>query len=273
MTTLREALTEKLSQDELALVKTAYDIVGDIAIIEIDEHLRNKEKTIADTILDLHKNIKVVCRKEGMHEGEFRTQKMKVVAGEKRLVTEHHENNCRFLVDVEKVYFSPRLSTERKRISDLIKKGERVLVMFSGAGPYPIVISRNSEASQIVAVEKNPAGHAYAIKNIAFNKTSNVIAYQGDAREVVPSLGTFDRVLMPLPKGGEDFLDIAIDAAKKGGIVHFYDFLHLNDFKLARLKAMKACRLKQRAFRSLHFRKCGQSAPRFFRVVLDFRVV
>ncbi len=274
MTTFREALKRSLTPTELGRLKTAFDVVGDIAIIEVDPVLRKKEKKIAKTLLDLHKNIKVVCRKEGIHEGEFRTQNMKVLAGEKRLETEYRENNCRFLIDVEKVYFSPRLSTERKRISELVKKGESVLVMFSGVAPYPIVISKNSPAKEIVAVEKNPTGHKYAQQNTLLNKVKNVNVLCGDARKVVPKLRKkFDRIIMPLPKDGEHFLDVALGSIKKGGVIHFYDFLHQNDFPLARRKVMSACRTAGKRFRTINFRKCGQSAPRFFRIVLDFKVI
>jgi hypothetical protein len=36
------------------------------------------------------------------------------------------------------------LSTERKRISELVKPGEKVLVMFSGAAPYVCVIAKKT---------------------------------------------------------------------------------------------------------------------------------
>ncbi len=269
---LRTALTKLLTEEEMGHLKAAFDVVGDIAIIEVDEELRKKEKVIAQTLLGLHKNLKVVCRKEGQHEGEFRTQKMKVLAGENRLETEHRENNCRFRVDVEKVYFSPRLSTERKRMAEEVKEGENVLVMFSGAGPYPIVIAKNSKAAEIVGIEKNPEGHKYALLNAKLNKTDNVTFYVGDVRDVAIRK-KFDRVLMPLPKGGEDFLDVALKRVKPGGIVHFYDFLHINDFHLARLKVLRACKKAGIRFRTIALRRCGQSAPRFFRVILDFKVV
>ena len=39
----------------------------------------------------------------------------------------------------------------------------------------------------------------------------------GDVRDVVPKLKKkFDRILMPLPKSAEEFLDIALSASKKG---------------------------------------------------------
>ena len=43
---------------------------------------------------------------------------------------------------MEDCYFSARLSTERKRVADLVKAGENVLVMFSGVEPYVAVIAK-----------------------------------------------------------------------------------------------------------------------------------
>jgi len=53
---------------------------------------------------------------------------------------------------------------------------------------------------------------------------------------------TFDRIAMPLPKGAEAFLDVALQASKKGTIIHFYDFLHEDDFRLAEKKIKAACK-------------------------------
>ena len=45
-TTLKGALENKLSKREFSNLKTAFDIVGDIAIIEIPEELRKKQVLI-----------------------------------------------------------------------------------------------------------------------------------------------------------------------------------------------------------------------------------
>ncbi|MCJ7743713.1 MAG: hypothetical protein MUO99_04040, partial [Dehalococcoidales bacterium] len=69
-----------------------------------------------------------------------------------------------------------------------VKKGERILVMFSGCGPYTCVLSKNTAALAVVGVEINPAGHALAQANIVRNKLTNATTYCGDVRAVVPEL-------------------------------------------------------------------------------------
>ena len=213
---LRAILKGKLSEEEFEKLKTAHDTIGTIAILEIDEELRHKEKEIAEALLKSNKNIKTVLRKDAGHQGEFRTQKMKFLAGDDTKVTIHKENNVRLKLDVEKVYFSPRLSTERKRIYQEVKKGENILVMFSGCAPYPCVLSKNSSAKKILGIELNPEGHKYGVENIELNKLKNVKLICGDVKKEVPKLTEkFDRILMPLPKDAELFLNVALFASKK----------------------------------------------------------
>lgn len=272
--TLKEILKGKFTDEEIESLKTAYDLVGDIAIIEIDHELEKKDKIIADAIMRTNPTIKTVLKKSGIHKGEFRTQDMIYVLGENRKETIHKENNVMLTLDVEKVYFSPRLSHERKRIYELVKKGEEILVMFSGAAPYPCVLSKNTKAKSIIGIELNPNGHKYGLLNVKLNKLTNVTLINGDVKTVVPKLNKkFDRILMPLPKSAEDFLDSALIASKKGTIIHFYDFLNENEFHLAHEKIDKACKKNNLKYKIISTNKCGQHAPRVFRICVDFEIV
>jgi len=271
---LKDFLEKKLTKKELGLVKRSFDVVGDIAIIEVPKELVKKQKSIAQILINQHKNIKVVLKKSSIHEGTFRTQKLQHIAGEKRKETIYKENQVSIKLDVEKVYFSARLSTERKRIAELVKKNEEVLVMFSGCGIYPVVISKNTSAKNITGIEINPIGHKYALKNIELNKINNVTFIQGDVRKKYLSLKQkFDRILMPLPMGAEEYLDIALKLSKPKAVVHFYDFLDERNFpkesvdkvKKACIKYKKKCKIKKSI-------KCGQYSPMKYRVCIDFIV-
>jgi tRNA (guanine37-N1)-methyltransferase len=269
--TLEEALENKLTKKQLRLLPSAYDIIGDIAVVEIKKGLGKKERLIGEALLELHKNLKVVVKKAGIHEGEFRLQKMKVIAGEKRKETVHKESGAKLKLDIEKVYFSERLGSERLRIAKQILTGESVLVMFSGCAPYAIVISKNSGAREIVGIEKNPVAHHYGLINVKLNKAKNVKLIKGDVRKVVPKLNIkFDRIIMPLPKSAEDFLEYALMAAKKGTIIHFYDFVSEKDFPE---KSIGKISKKIRNFTVAKAVKCGQYSPGKYRVCVDFEVL
>ena len=188
ITDLKDALLSKIPKDKLQFLKTAFDTVGTIAIIEIDDELHDFESIIGNTLLNLNKNILTVFKKKGIHTGVFRTQMLAYVAGENTKETIYRENGISLKLNVEEVYFSPRLSTERQRITAQIKDDENILVMFSGCGPYPSNIAKNTGASYVTGIEINPVAHDYSVENMKLNKINNVVLYNGDVKKIIPKL-------------------------------------------------------------------------------------
>src|SRR3989338_8905 len=273
---LKFLLKDKLSKNELELMPSSFDVVGSILIFsDFPKELSKKEKIIGEGILRKFKNVKTILKKTKKYSGKFRTPKLKIIAGEKTKETIHKENNVLIKLDVEKVYFSARMSSERKRIADLIRPKERVLVMFSGSGIYPLVIAENSECKEAYGIEINPVAHKYALENIKKNRLENRIKlFFGDVTKIMPKLKKkFDRILMPLPKGGENFLRLALKHIKNNGINHFYDFEHESEFKKSEEKVRKACTEAKKQFKILRTTKCGQYAPGFYRICVDFKVI
>lgn len=270
---LKFYLKNKLTSKELKLVPSSFDIVGDILIFsEFPKELAKREKLIGKIILENYAHIKTILKKTKKYSGKFRTPKLKVIAGEKRKETVHKENNVFVKLDVEKVYFSPRMSSERKRIAELIKPNEAILVMFSGSGVCPLVIAKNTKCKSAYGIEISPVAHKYALENAKKNKLENKIKFfLGDVKRILPQLDKkFDRIAMPLPKGGENFLELALKYIKNKGVIHFYGFLHEGEFYKAEEKVKSACAKTGKNCRILSTLKCGQYAPRFYRVCVDF---
>jgi len=268
---LKEALQGKLSAKELEKVTGSFDIIGGIAKIDVDPSLKKKEKIIAAAVLAQNPSITTVVKKAGIHSGKYRAQKVTILAGEKTKEAVHKESGIAVALNVEKCYFSVRLSSERLRIASLVKKGERVLVLFSGVGIYPIIISKKSSVKEVVGVEWNLLAHRYAEENIRKNRCGNVRLLKGDVRKVkIP--GKFDHVVMPLPKEAEKFLPTALKYVKKGGMIHLYTFLHEDEMK-EKPKELLSPYFKKRGFRIVRTVKCGAYASRVYRVCLDVKVV
>jgi tRNA (guanine37-N1)-methyltransferase len=225
-TNLRAVLSGLLTGRELEDLTTSFDIIGDIAIVEIPESLESREEEIGNALLKVHSSLRTVLKKLGAMEGEYRIRKLKRIAGENRTETIYREHGVPMRLDVSKAYFSVRLSTERKRISDLIRPGEKVLVLFAGVGPFALVIAKDHPDAQITAVEINPDAAKYLRENVRRNKAC-IIVLEGDARDFEYS--GFDRVVMPLPHSAEKFLGLAFDAAKTGGSIHFYSIVKNDD--------------------------------------------
>jgi tRNA (guanine37-N1)-methyltransferase len=266
---LKVALSEKLSPEEMEHAPRAFDTIGDIAIVEIPEELEPKKKAIAESLLNTFKHVNVVVSKASKVETEYRTRAVEILAGEKRKETIHKEAGCSYFLDVEKAYFSPRLGTERMRVADKVKPEERVLVMFAGVGPYAILIEKAKHPRETVAIELNPDAVEYMRRNASLNKVKIKII-EGDAKTETPKLGKFDRIVMPLPKDAGDFLDVAINALNKNGTIHFYDFGHSTDE--AEKKAEELCENLGYKIKVLESVTCGSYGPGIFRTCVDFTV-
>jgi len=271
---ITEALRKILTPSELEKLKTSFDVIGRVAIIEIPSELEKKEKQIAKALMSVHKKVDTVAKKTGPMSGEYRVRKLKVVAGKKNTETLYRESGCVMKLDPAKVYFSIRLSHERERIADLVKPKEKILALFAGVGPFPLVISKRNKNTEIVAVELNPSAVKYMEENVRLNKTSNIRIIEGDVKKVMKHFGKWaDRILMPLPKSAEEFLVYVMPAAKKKGVIHFYTFSEgenpfINPEKKVK-EAAKKCGLKAKVIRK---RIVRPYAPDIVQVVLDVMV-
>lgn len=230
---LTEALATELPPHLLASLPHAMDFVGDVAIVEVPPELDSYKKTIGETILKTHKNVRTVLAKAGTVGGTYRLREFSVIGGEQKTETVHTEFGCQYSVDVAKVYFSPRLSYEHKRVASLVKEDETVLDMFAGVGPFAILIAKTHQNIKVYAIDANPHAFEYLKKNLRLNRTvGKVHPFLGDARQVVDEkvTGVADRVIMNLPEKAIEFVDAASRALKPdGGTIHFYSFVNASD--------------------------------------------
>lgn len=267
-------LKEKVSEEELKLVRRSFEIIGDVVLIDIPDEIYHLRDLIVSAILERHKNVKTILRKTGEVEGVYRIAKYELLHG-KETETTVKEYGCRFLVDPTKVYYSVKLSGERERIAKLIKNGERVLVMFAGVGPYAIVIARLAKPSEVVGVELNPIAVKYFRKNIELNKVGKIVrVIEGDVRDVVPAIeGEFDRILMPSPYAAENFVPVISGKVKKGGFVHYYTFAGKEEERSLPGKIKELFKNHGIEAEVEQVRCCGNFAPYVYRYVLDLKVI
>ena len=228
-------------------------------------------RVIGELILAHHTNLKVVARRAGEYGGEFRTLPLEIVAGEQRLSTVHRENGVILHLDLARVYYSVRSSHERARIAALVTPGERICVLCSGVGPFPLVIARHSEAAEVIGIEKNPVAHGFALQNLRANrKLSQTRFHEGDAAEVLPVLNTgFDRILIVLPYGGASLIPVALAALRPGGALHFYDMQSKGCHNATRVKVEEAVLQCGRRMGPSRVVRCGACGPMLHRVCLD----
>ncbi|MEM1565892.1 MAG: class I SAM-dependent methyltransferase family protein [Candidatus Bathyarchaeia archaeon] len=274
---LKTLLAAVLSPEELNAVYNSYDIIGDIAVIRLNENSRRYSQIIAKTIMEVHKNVKTVLAQVGPVYGDFRLRKLEYIAGENRTKTVHRESGCVFAVDLEKCYFSPRLHYERMRIAKLVRDGEIIVNMFAGVGCFSIIIAKHSKAAKIYSIDINPTAVQFMKENIILNRVyEKVIPLEGDAKEVIQQKlrSTADRVLMPLPEKALEYLPYAFLALKNGvGWIHFYAFEHANRKENPVEKSMEKVANKlgemSVAFEIPFGRVVRTTGPNWYQIVVD----
>ncbi len=218
-TSLRDALSKKIPSSYLLKLR-AFDTIGNIALIQLDDELIPYKNVIGEALLELNPSIKTVFRKDSI-EGEYRVPTIELIAGECETETVYQEFGVRILLDISKVYFSPRLSQERKRIASLVKKDEIVLDMFCGVGPFSLMISKRAEPKRIYAIDINETAVYYLKKNIVLNRCENIIPIIGNSRNEIKNIESPNRIIMNLPHSASDFLSDVFSTYHKSK-VHFY---------------------------------------------------
>ncbi len=213
-----------MSKNKKVGVRRGYDILGNIAVIDFDG-TRAMEKEFARQILERHRGVSTVLAKAGAVKGKYRTREFRHVLGKKNFTADYRENGCEFRFDVRKTFFSNRLSFERARITGLVGKKEKVMVLFSGIGPFAIEIAKAHRDAAVVGIELNRYASNAANDNIRINKVTNVHLVNGDVKTASNKYANFaDRVIVLMPKQSLEFLDEILTVSKKRAKVHLYAF-------------------------------------------------
>ena len=275
---LEEILAQRVPVEIVPLVSKSFDIIGDIAIIELSASAEKFERMIAEALMEVHKSVRTVYSKAGPITTSQRLRPLHLVLGADHSETIHKEHGCRFKVDVLKAFFSPRLSSEHKRVAEQVKPNEAVVDMFAGVGPFSILIAKRLEKVKVHAVEANTEATKLIEENARLNRVlDKITVWSGDAGTVVrKSLsGSADRVIMNHPSEAHRFLEDAGRAIKRsGGTIHYYTFADGEDCetKAKQEFAQGLSNSKWDIERTTTHRVRGV-APMKWQIVVDARVV
>jgi len=232
----KKSYIEMAKEEGLNIDSISIDFIGNIAIIRLPEHLKKEDKRIAEYIMAANKKIQTVCMDEGVEE-EYRIRKLKIIKGN-NTHTVHVEYGIKIKLDVTKVYFSPRLATERMRVAKKIDKGSIVIDMFAGVAPFSILIAKYSMPQKVYAIDKNPDAVRYAKENIKLNNVEKIVeVIEGDASNVIKNLPHADHIIMNLPHRSYEFLPYALE---RGKIIHYYEIMErgMEKERIKRIKEM-----------------------------------
>lgn len=269
----RDALKSVLSPSEQALAIYSFDVLGDLALIEIPLALRSRRALIGKTLLETNPRLKKVYEKVGEHEGKFRVEKIRWLAGEKNPQTLYTEWGCTFWVNPGEVFFNPRLSTERQRAVELVKKNQTVAVFFGGVGPYAIEIAKHALPRRVYTIEWNPRAKKNLFENISRNKVSTIIVpLMGDVKKIPPR-AECDHIIMPAPDNAVEFLPHAVKwLSKKGGLIQCYTFVSRDHADAEAHDKVSSALGTRIPFKIVFLRKVSDFSARMLQVCIGIKV-
>lgn len=210
------------SAEELALAPRAFEQLGDIIVVKVPPELSAKTEELGAALQKFH-GARAVFHDRGV-KGEFRTRDLQRIAGSGSSLTRVAENGVQMWVDLAHAYFSPRLATERTRVAALVQPGERFIDMFAGVAPMSIQAAKRG--ARVDAIDLNPDAVALAQRNLRDCGVANLVRmHAGDARTATRGLGPADRVVMNLPHGARQFLDVAANVLAPRGTLHYHEIL------------------------------------------------
>lgn len=266
----------------------SFYLVGDVAVISIPPALEREREGIAEAIISSHKNVRTVLQKRSMVAGDRRVAAFEVVAGGDT-VTCHREFGFAYSLDVSRVFFNPRLGSERMRAASMVRPGDRAIVPFAGVGPFAIPLA--AAGARVLALEISPEACRWMAENARLNGVGgdveivNVDAFAfcralagrfqdgevGTAEEAIEEgrpearpLGLgFDRAVLPTPYGRDEILDAIIPLVRRGGLITFYTFKRRREVE-GLVEDFEGRRLAVELFR-----RCGNVAPGVSRWAFD----
>ena len=210
-----------LPEDIRDVLPNSFDCIGDLIIVKIEDPLLPYKSQIGEALLKVNRNVRLVLMDGGV-KGELRIRELEPIAGSGTTETRHRESGVTMITDPAKVYFNPRLATERMHVASEVRDGETIIDMFAGVAPFGLVVCKHARPKVVYSIDLNHDAHLFMQRNIELNKVTNIIPMEGDASEVVRDLPQADRVIMNLPQIAYRFLDVALSKTKKGGIVHMH---------------------------------------------------
>lgn len=203
--TVRAELADRLDPEELALLPAGYQVVGDVALVDLPGELDDIAERVGAAYGEALPVATVLDRARIV--GERREPATRHLWGDRETETVHLEHGIAYALDPARVMFSPGNKGERRRIAGMDLDGVRVVDLFAGVGQ--LALPAAVAGAEVVACETNPTAAAYLEDNAERNGLAGrVEVREGDCREVAP-VDRADLAVMGLLPSARGFLDVA----------------------------------------------------------------
>ncbi|RLG79913.1 MAG: methyltransferase [Thermoprotei archaeon] len=203
----------------------SHDVVGKIVIVRekvVNEFGRSR---VIEILRNIYPWIEAIYVKHGT-ETDYRLSRLELLWGKEFRYIVHKEYGLRFYIDIHRVYFNPRLSTEHRLLAESIEDGEIVFDLFSGFGGFSIHIASLRDTI-VYANDINPYAIYCLLKSIILNRKKlrgTVYASILDTG-IIPQYfkkSIADRIIANLPHRSIEFIETYDYLSHKGTILHLY---------------------------------------------------
>ncbi|KAL7748062.1 tRNA(m(1)G37)methyltransferase [Sorochytrium milnesiophthora] len=166
---------------------TAFETVGEVAHMNLREHMLPFKSIVGQVILDKNPRLKTVVNKTSNIKTKFRTFPLEILASSEPSHTPQHlpthvsENDTQFHFDFAHVYWNSRLHPEHARLVGQFKPGQLVADAMCGVGPFAVPAGKHRGAV-VWANDLNPDSYKWLQVNIDKNKSHLVRAFNEDGR-------------------------------------------------------------------------------------------
>ncbi len=252
-------------------VPKSINIVGDLLLInELPDKAEGHEYEIGEVLLR-NFGVRAVFLKSQKVSGIERIATWYKLAGWGDTFTVHKENSCWYALDISKVFFNPRLGSERLRVTKLVQRDEVVIDMFAGVGPFAILI-RKLAGAHVYAIDINRYAVEFMKLNSKLNKV-DIFILEGDARLKVEEVDVpATRIIMNYPKNSISFIDSALRALRNRGFIHLYVFCDDDEVGVLIDRISNNISMLGRRITNLSARAVSEVAPRRYLYCLDIEV-
>ena len=275
---LQERLRAKLVAEELELLPTGFQRIGDKAILTLRPELLKYKEDIAQGILDFFKYIKGIYLKTGAVSGDFRTPQIEFILGENKPETIHRERSIAYKLDITKIMFSKGNINERARIVPQIQWNEIIFDLFAGIGYFSLQIGRSGKPKKVYAFEWSPITYHYLVENIKLNRINEereiIVPILGDSKvEALKIPEKAYRVIMGMLPAPKEHIETVFQIIKDTAMVHYEGLLNESETEESLLADFKVkANFYNRKIELVETTYVKSYGPKIYHVTLDLRI-
>lgn len=208
--------------------------------------------------------------------GRIRKSGVKMLLGDDDWVV-RRENGVDYGYHVTKCMFSAGNVNERRRMGEIVRRGEVIVDLFAGIGYYSLPILVHSEVEHVHCCEWNDDAVESLEWGLERNNVSSLCTvHRGDNRETCKSIGKVaDRVILGLLPTSEKSFEAAMEVlSDSGGVMHIHGLAKPDEYsEWAEDVMRRICNFREvfRA-RKIAVNRIKSYAPRWDHVVLDVEI-